>query len=343
MPLNISIDVDGTLLDENENLVPQAREGLQRLKEAGHNLQLWSGGGADYASKCAAKHKLTGLFDSYAKKPDVAIDDLPETAHPLAVIHVDKEHALDQAANKVFSIEQNVEAAHTLSQALVKFVGQIQAEFADTVEHYGRIFPDIPLHPIPFFGVLDKAKAITVGLNPSPTEFMEADRWPMIPFTQHNLTRRLVDYFRMPHTAPHHWFAELQWSLSILNCPYHFAAAHVDASPWATHAPSYLRRNNPQLLGLYNELMDAGVQNCLPRVLGFCKDTVKLVIICKTSDNPSPAEAARIPVIEQKIRHSLGPEWNGEIVIKPKNQVPQWAWENREDLVRLLDLKEVFP
>jgi hypothetical protein len=94
---------------------------------------------------------------------------------------------------------------------------------------------------------------------------------------------------------------------------------------------------------LYNELLAEGVQNWLPRIFELCKDTVKLVIICQTSETPGQAEAARLPEIERKIRHSLGPDWNGKIVTKPKDQVPQWAWENREELIRLLDLEEIFP
>src|SRR6266705_680824 len=342
MPLNISIDVDGTILDENEGLVPQTRESLQRLKDAGHCLQLWSGGGAEYAEKIARKFNLTHLFDSYAKKIDVAIDDLPETAHPLAVIHVDQQHRLEQAVEKVFSTQQNVDAAHTLSPRLVKFVTQLQTEENTFRVNYEQILcPDIPLHPIPFFGVIEKAKAITVGLNPSPTEFTKTHRWPM-KYTPHDLTRRLVDYFRWDHTPPHHWFAELQWSLEILHCPYYLAAAHVDISPWTTHSPSYLRQMNPNHLSLYNELLADGIQNCLPRVLEFCQDTVRLVVICPASDTPGQVEAARLPIIEQTIRRSLGTEWNGEVVVMPKNQVPRWAWENRDELIRLLDVENIF-
>lgn len=346
MPLNITIDVDGTLLDANEKLVPQAFEGLQQLKDAGHCLQLWSGGGAEYAEKIATKYNLTHLFDSYAKKIDVAIDDLPQTAHPLAVVQVDQEHTLAQAAGKVFGIEQNVDAALTLNSELVGFVRELQADEIRIRDQYQAILcpaVPLPLHPIPFFGVIDKARAITIGLNPSPTEFMETNRWPKNQLTPSELTRRLVDYFRLPDTAPHHWFAELQWSFEILHCPYHFAAAHIDVSPWTTHAPGYLAQYNPNLLDSYNELLNDGVHNWLPRILKFCKDTVKLVVICPMSDTPGHMESARIPEIEQTIRNSLDPDWNGKIVIKPKNQVPRWAWETRDELIRLLDLENIFP
>ena len=154
---------------------------------------------------------------------------------------------------KVFSIKQNVDAALTLNSELVGLVRELQENEIAIREHYRTILcPEVPwpLHPIPFFGVIDKARVITVGLNPSPTEFMEPNRWPPI-YTPHNLTRRLVDYFRLPHTTPHHWFADLQWSLEkALHCPYSFAAAHIDVSPWTTHAPSYLAKlamDNPHL------------------------------------------------------------------------------------------------
>jgi hypothetical protein len=333
MPLNISIDVDGTLLDENEKPVRQARESLQMLKDAGHCLQLWSAGGADYAYNQAVKHKLTDLFESYAKKSDVAIDDLSETAHPLAVIHVNQERTLDFATKQVVSIEQNIDAALTPSSDLVKFVGQLQTEENIFRLDYGPILrPGIPLHPVPFFGVIEKARVITVGLNPSSTEFEDAGRWSRSPLSPHELTRRLVDYFRQPHAPPHHWFAELQWSLEILQCPYNFAAAHVDISPWTTYSPTYLQNNLPAVSNLYNQMIDAGNENWLPRTLEFCKDTVKLVIICTGNLQ-----------VEQRIRDTFDPGWNGEIVVMPRGKVPRWASENRERLIRLLDLEHIFP
>lgn len=338
MPLNISIDVDGTLLDENEKPVPQARESLQMLKDAGHCLQLWSGGGADYAYKQAAKHRLTDLFDSYGKKPDVAIDDLPETARALAVVHVDRNNTIDRAVKKVLRVEQNIDAALTLSSSLVDFVKDLQSEKEDFQKQYQPILRNgIPLHPIPFFGVLENAKAITVGLNPSTAEF---ESWPSF-LTACELTKRLVDYFQPSKNTSHYWFAELQWAFETLHCPYHFAAAHVDVTPWTTYAPTTLaKKKDRNLLSLYNQLLDVGVRSHLPRVLKFCNETVKLIIIC-SSDEPKREEAKRLPTIEHAIRTSLGKGWHGEILIKPKRQVCQWAWEKRERLIHLLGVEEV--
>ena len=285
---------------------------------------------------------MAGFFDSYAKKPDVAIDDLPHTAKPLAVIHVDQEYTLEQATEAALSIEQNVDAALTLNSDLVSFVKQLQAQANTIREKYGGILrPDIPLHPIPFFGVIEKAKVITIGLNPSSVEFEEAGRWPGI-LTPCELTQRLVNYFRLPDITPHHWFAEPQRALEFLHCPYHFAAAHVDVSPWTTYSPRYLTKKNPELLKPYNELLDAGLKDCFPQTLEFCRDTLKLVIVC-SSDEPKEKEKARFSLIEQATKLSLGPNWrrDGFLVIS-KSELPRWAWENRTRLSRLLGLDSVY-
>ena len=120
----------------------------------------------------------------------------------------------------------------------------------------------------------------------------------------------------------------------MLHCPYHFAAAHVDASPLTTYGPRHLGKNRktiPDGLERYNHLLSAGIQRWLPRTLAFCKNTVRLVVIC--CDNAE---------VEQKIRDTLGAKWDGEIMVKLENEVPRWAWENRERLIRLLDLEHVF-
>ena len=45
---------------------------------------------------------------------------------------------------------------------------------------------------------------ITVGLNPSSTEFEEYGRWPR-QISAGDLAERLLDYFREPTIAPHYW------------------------------------------------------------------------------------------------------------------------------------------
>ena len=76
---NIFVDVDLTLVDSNCQLLPGARESLQNLKNAGTHLFLWSTNGAEYAEKVASIHGLKDLFEGFAAKPDIIIDDMPST------------------------------------------------------------------------------------------------------------------------------------------------------------------------------------------------------------------------------------------------------------------------
>jgi phosphoglycolate phosphatase-like HAD superfamily hydrolase len=77
---NIFVDVDLTLVDAYGRLLDGARESLQRMKAAGCHLFLWSSGGAEYARTVAERHGLSGLFEGFAAKPDIVIDDMPATA-----------------------------------------------------------------------------------------------------------------------------------------------------------------------------------------------------------------------------------------------------------------------
>ena len=50
---NIFVDVDFTLVDANGKLLEGAREALQRLRDQGCHLFLWSSCGPDYCRKIA--------------------------------------------------------------------------------------------------------------------------------------------------------------------------------------------------------------------------------------------------------------------------------------------------
>lgn len=76
---NVFVDVDLTLVDANGKMLDGAREALLRLKDEGCHLFLRSTCGADYCRKIAELHALTALFEGYAAKPDIVIDDMPST------------------------------------------------------------------------------------------------------------------------------------------------------------------------------------------------------------------------------------------------------------------------
>lgn len=87
---NIFVDVDLTLVDAEGRLLGGAREGLQRLRERGCHLFLWSTVGAEYCRQVARRHGLTDLFEGFSAKPDIIIDDMPATC--LAPFHYDVGH-----------------------------------------------------------------------------------------------------------------------------------------------------------------------------------------------------------------------------------------------------------
>ena len=98
---NIFVDVDLTLVDANRNLLAGATEALKKLKDQGCHLFLWSTNGADYAQKVARLHGLTDLFEGFAAKPDIIIDDMPGTALNPFVFDVNAESSWPSLADKI--------------------------------------------------------------------------------------------------------------------------------------------------------------------------------------------------------------------------------------------------
>ncbi len=100
---NVFVDVDLTLVDAKGNLLEGAKEALVKLKDKGCHLFLWSSVGVDYAKKVAALHKLTDLFEGYASKPDIIIDDMPQTAVAPFVFNVQEEQSWTKMADRIIA------------------------------------------------------------------------------------------------------------------------------------------------------------------------------------------------------------------------------------------------
>lgn len=100
---NIFVDVDLTLVNNNGKLLGGAREGLQRLRDEGCHLFLWSSAGVEYARAVATRHQLTDLFEGYAAKPDIIIDDMPSTALAPFVFNVLDEASWQSMAEKIIA------------------------------------------------------------------------------------------------------------------------------------------------------------------------------------------------------------------------------------------------
>ena len=104
---NVFVDVDLTLVDANNRLLEGAREGLLALKAAGCHLFLWSTAGADYCRKVAESHRLTDLFEGFAAKPDIVVDDMPSTCVSPFVYNVQQEASWLALAQRI--IEKHVD------------------------------------------------------------------------------------------------------------------------------------------------------------------------------------------------------------------------------------------
>lgn len=98
---NVFVDVDLTLVDANGKLLPGAREALTQLRAKGCHLFLWSTNGADYARKVAGLYTLTELFEGFAAKPDIIIDDMPGTALNPLVFDVNAESSWPALVEKI--------------------------------------------------------------------------------------------------------------------------------------------------------------------------------------------------------------------------------------------------
>ena len=88
---NIFIDVDLTLVDANGKLLDGVREALQRFRDAGCHLFLWSTVGPDYCRKIANLYHLTDFFEGFTAKPDIIIDDMPSTCIAPFIYDIQKE------------------------------------------------------------------------------------------------------------------------------------------------------------------------------------------------------------------------------------------------------------
>ena len=112
---------------------------------------------------------------------------------------------------------------------------------AETSEQYQTLMPTGAKHPpLPFFGSLERARVITLGLNPSTGEFSAGRGWP-VSMTAAALTERMENYFVAERPGPHPWFRPWSAVLSLLGVSYSSDAAHVDLSPRATKAASRFR------------------------------------------------------------------------------------------------------
>jgi hypothetical protein len=95
------VDVDLTLVDANGKILEGAKDALERLKDRGCHLYLWSTCGAEYCRKIADLHGVTSLFEGFSAKPDIVIDDMPGTCVSPFVYDVRQEQSWKTVADRI--------------------------------------------------------------------------------------------------------------------------------------------------------------------------------------------------------------------------------------------------
>jgi hypothetical protein len=125
-----------------------------------------------------------------------------------------------------------------MAMEVKQYLSAVVDDMAATASKYaGLMEPDRVVIPIPFFGQVDRAHVLTVGVNPSAREFKERG-WPNTVDTTY-LANRLLHYFENPEILPHPWFHAWSNALRCLGVAYESGtAAHIDVSPRATIAMS---------------------------------------------------------------------------------------------------------
>jgi hypothetical protein len=111
---------------------------------------------------------------------------------------------------------------------VIKHVGKTHGKFRELS------VDGLKTMPIPYFGDIEKAEILTVGVNPAASEFKNRN-WPEIEATADYLAPRLRNYFCLRYPVAHRWFSPWEESLRMLNGrSYRNGAAHLDLSPQAT-------------------------------------------------------------------------------------------------------------
>jgi|GEM_PF-759093 len=310
MSLNVFIDVDGTLLNSNEGVDPRAQEILRQIRmklNAEHpdsGLYLWSGAGGDYARSKAEEHGLAGFFSGFAGKPDVIIDDNPFSVSPRKVILWHDDYQWQNLISSMFTKFSPSDELIELMDEIIKTTAQEDVD-KKISGLYDRQFPNTKINPIPFFGDLENAEILTLGVNPSPTEFIENRCWkPQMEAGE--LSFRLVNYFRLRNPPYHGWFEPLETMLRHDNCSYLSNSAHIDLSPRATRKMGEFRCNPTRFL----KMVDDDAIRWLPRLLDLATNKRKIRIHWKiVSRSKNYPEWDEWPWLDDYIREKLPAIW----------------------------------
>lgn len=136
---------------------------------------------------------------------------------------------------------------------LQNYLGGVLHHISQTAAPYEPLFwPGVSWHPIPFSGNVLDARVLTVGINPSASEFIS--RRVPVETNALGLEQQLVSYFAR---ESHSWFETWSEALRSLGVSYRDGAAHVDLSPRATKSMSSFK--DAEGAKLYTQMLETDV------------------------------------------------------------------------------------
>lgn len=160
MALHISIDVDDTIVTPDDLLIEGVREVLEVLHRAldqegnpRFRLQLWSTAGHERARDMARRHNLERFFESFATKPDVAVDDKPVSTHPSLVLEV----------NSAFSLQDAVRVLmHERFEAAIDAVIEKESPLLAAVKHLQALAVENPYAELRSAGTFFRCRSLAI-------------------------------------------------------------------------------------------------------------------------------------------------------------------------------------
>lgn len=239
---------------------------------------------------------------------------------------------------------------------VIEHVQTTQGQFCELMEN------GLKTMPIPFFGDIEEAEILTIGVNPAAGEFKNRN-WPESEATAEYLEPRLRNYFLSdpPYPDPYTWFLPWEKSLDILNdCSRRrVTAAHLDLSPRATRAMSNLP------VEAFLKMVKADLEIFFETLL-FCKHA-KVLLLAGSVPSVNPSVNKKYQDLNEFLRDSSpsfgfelkGPEGSQpnrgkgstcrDMLISQKldRQLPVFFFshspshQNKEDVVCLVERRKV--
>jgi hypothetical protein len=335
MPTRISVDLDLTLIDEEERLLPGVTNALAKLKSCGCKLTLWSATGAERAKSLAHEKGIHQFFDSFEAKPDVIVDDDPESVRPHLQFQFDRQRGWAATAEVIVNQLLALSGQPGDRNELVALVGEHLEEFSAYANShdYGTLFPKhLPLNPLPFFGNPLQAEVLTFALNPARTEFSPDRNW-LGGMQPTDLVLRLLSYFRSGSPKFHPFFRDIEKALLFLECSYERNAAHLDLFPHPTWFPRELQDEQKCKLA---SLILANEEK-FRRLLQFCR-LVKLVIVidltmCWTTEQGGDQQLGVSQTLQRWLPN-LSTGMPSVIYVHQRRELMDYLFTNRHELRR---------